>query len=74
MADLADCLSRQWHHTRDPGRTDPFGQLQKRHRPQDDPHLLNAAAQQFSQFLPVPGCDLNRNAARAMPQVWGKTF
>ena len=28
MADFADRLRRQRHHARNPGRTDPFGQLQ----------------------------------------------
>jgi hypothetical protein len=39
--------------------TDALGQFRKRHGPEDDSHLLYAAAQQFSQSLPVLVCDIN---------------
>jgi hypothetical protein len=41
MADLPDRLRRQRQHTRNPRRTDSFGQLQKGQGSQYDPHLLN---------------------------------
>ena len=59
MADLANGLRGQRHHAGNPRRTDAFGQLQQRHGPQDDPHLLNAAAQQLPQFLLVLWCDID---------------
>jgi hypothetical protein len=56
---------RQRHHTRNPRRTDPFGQLQKGQDAQYDPHLLNAATQQFLQLLPIFVCNLNALMPRA---------
>ena len=51
MADLADRLRGQRDHAGNPRRADAFGQLQQRQGPQDDPHLLHAAAQQLCKFL-----------------------
>jgi len=47
MADLPDRLRCQRHHTGNPRCTDPLGQLQKGDCPQNNPDLLNTAAQQF---------------------------
>jgi hypothetical protein len=59
MADLANRLWRQWDNRGNPRGTDALGQLRKRHGAENDSHLLHAAAQQFSKFLPVLGCDRN---------------
>ena len=74
MADLANRLRRQRHHAGDPGCTDAFRQLQQRHGPQHDSHLLNATAQQLPQLLLVLLVTSIRRAGRAIPQVCAKTF
>jgi hypothetical protein len=46
-------LRRQGNNAGDTWRAGPFGYLQQRHRPQDDAHLLNTAAQQLPQLILV---------------------
>jgi hypothetical protein len=59
MADLPNGLRSQRNNGGNPRRATAFGQLQKRDGPQDDPHRLHTAAQQFPQRLLVLGCDFD---------------
>src|SRR5215472_2742277 len=59
MADLPDRLRRQRHHTRNLGSAHALSELEKRHCPQHNSHLLHTAAEQSPQFLFVFGCDFN---------------
>ena len=53
VADFPNRLRSEWNNAGNTRRTDAFGELQKRYRPQDDSYLLNAAAQQGLQLLLV---------------------
>ena len=59
MADLPNGLWSQRNNGGNPRRANAFRQLQQRHGPQDDPHLLHTATQQFPQRLLVLGCDFD---------------
>ena len=63
MADFANRLRGERDDAGDLRRAGPLSQLQQRHGAQDDPNLLDAAAQQVSKLLLVLRSD--RDA-----QVW----
>jgi hypothetical protein len=52
-ADIADGLGSQWDNAGNPWRAGAFRQLQQRQGAEDDPNLLNAAAQQLGKLSSI---------------------
>jgi hypothetical protein len=73
-ADVADGLRRQRNYSGNARRGGTLGQLQKSQGAKYDTDLLNSAAQQFSEFLLIPGSHFYTQGWTSHALVWAKTF